>query len=320
MRKLAMGLCGLAILLGGAGCARRQPRVLRVAVQASPAYWKATADLWAKLTSDRTNGRVLIESVATRRANVPFQLKDVREGWEADCAFIPAPALAEEDRAFNVFALAWLFPDADTAGRVCEGPMGEAMLKRLDKLGLVGLAYGSSGFWQLATRSAAVRRPSDLRGLTIALPPGYAPQADTLRALGARPVQGSGEADGWEWSVAAPPAGSGKAPRAITLWDAAYEPFVVVANRRAWERLPEFDRGLVQMSAQDAVETQRRLAAEAERRFAHDLEARGVTVVRLRLAERAAFERAAAPAIRRWTQAVGPELVRRFRAEVERAR
>jgi TRAP-type C4-dicarboxylate transport system substrate-binding protein len=250
LRKLVLGLCSLAILLGGAGCGHRNPRVLRLALPAGPAaYWRATGNLWAKLAAYRLSGRVVIK-VLPGAADARAQLKAVRAGQGADCAFIPAPVLAEQDRAFHVFALAWLFPDADTAARVCEGPMGEAMLKRLDRLGLVGLAYGSSGFWQLATRSTPVRKPSDLRGLTIALPAGtgYAPLADTLLALGARPAPDARKADGWEWSI-----GDRQAPRALTLWNAAYEPFAVVINKRAWDSLTESEQGMLQVTAGDAV-------------------------------------------------------------------
>jgi len=324
LSRLTLALSVLLVLLIGAGCPQRRTRALRLAVPASvPGAWQPAVEQWAQLTDERTRSRLIVQQTKDR-GDAGARLESVRSGTTADCALIPASALAEADAAFDIFALPWLFPDADTASRVCEGPMGDAMLERLDALGLVGLAYGSSGFRQLATRSKAVRAPADLRDMTVSLPAGraYAPHADALEAIGAGPRRGSADrADAWEWSMEDPPAaGAEHAPRAVTLWNAAYEPFLIVVNKRTWDDLPELDRGLLRMSAQDAVETQRRQAAEGEDRLARDLEREGVTVVRLRQAERATFEQAAAPAIERWTETIGPDLVREFRAEVDRAR
>lgn len=78
-----------------------------------------------------------------------------------------APSLSKFDKftkAVQVFDLPFLFGDVAAADRFQDGPAGQALLKSLEKRGLLGLGYWHNGLKQLSANKPLLM-PSDARGL-----------------------------------------------------------------------------------------------------------------------------------------------------------
>src|SRR5699024_1711940 len=68
---------------------------------------------------------------------------------------------------FMVLDLPFLFPNHEIAYEALDGELGQKLLDELPEQGLVGLAYGETGMRQLSNSKQPIKKPEDLKGLTI---------------------------------------------------------------------------------------------------------------------------------------------------------
>ncbi|HEY8541598.1 MAG TPA: TRAP transporter substrate-binding protein [Pseudothermotoga sp.] len=66
----------------------------------------------------------------------------------------------------GVYAMPYLFRDAEHYWKVLEGPVGEQLLKDMEKIGLIGLCYYDAGARSFYTKKP-VQKPEDLKGMKI---------------------------------------------------------------------------------------------------------------------------------------------------------
>jgi tripartite ATP-independent transporter DctP family solute receptor len=88
---------------------------------------------------------------------------------------------------FQVLDLPFLFPDAATAEKVVDGPVGKQLLDMMPAKGIYGLTYGVWAWRVTSTIGRKAPKPEDLKGLKIRVQPGPI-FAATFRALGANPI------------------------------------------------------------------------------------------------------------------------------------
>lgn len=67
---------------------------------------------------------------------------------------------------FNIFDLPYLFSSNEHAYAVMDGEIGQNALKSLENYGMVGLAYGESGFRNI-TSSFQINGPEDMKGMKL---------------------------------------------------------------------------------------------------------------------------------------------------------
>jgi len=103
----------------------------------------------------------------------------------------------------------------------------------------------------------------------------------------------------------------------VTRWGAFTDVMVFAVHKAAWDTWPEDRRMLVRSAAEQAAREANALARE-EAALAQ-LTKEGVTIVRLSATQRAALREAAQPAISKWTDLLGAELVNAARAAVASA-
>ncbi|HEX2137428.1 MAG TPA: TRAP transporter substrate-binding protein [Microvirga sp.] len=170
-------------------------------------------------------------------------------------------------------ALPFLFRSEDQMHQVLDGPVGEKILKAMEKQGMVGLAFYDSGARSLYT-TKPVKTLADVKGMKIRVQ-----QSDVFVAM----VQALG--------ASATPMPYGEVYTALTtgLIDAAennypsYEssrhfevakyynltehsmaPEVLVFSKRIWDRLSAEEQAMIRQAAKDSVPHMRQLWRERE--------------------------------------------------------
>jgi tripartite ATP-independent transporter DctP family solute receptor len=88
---------------------------------------------------------------------------------------------------FQVVDLPFLFPDAPSAERLLDGPIGAQLLDMMPSKGIYGLGYGHWGWRVVSTVDRKIPEPKDIQGLKVRVQPG-AIFAATFRTLGASPI------------------------------------------------------------------------------------------------------------------------------------
>jgi len=156
----------------------------------------------------------------------------------------------------SISAIGFAFKDYDAVWKAIDGELGAYVRSQIAKVGLVGLENPfDNGFRQMTSSVRPIHTPDDLKGFKMRVP--VSPMSTSLfKSLGASPVAinavemytalQTGIADGQENAI----------PGIITfklqevqkycsitnhMWDG----FWCLANRRAWEKLPENIRAIV---------------------------------------------------------------------------
>jgi tripartite ATP-independent transporter DctP family solute receptor len=292
--------------------------------------WYAGLAAWRDLVERRTGGRVQvsIHSKASLAGGNQRTERDYLVQGVIQALLQSNLLLYDLDHRWGVFSLPWLFPDHDTASAVCDGPCGREMLDTLAAKGIVGLAYGANGFRQLTNNRRPVRRIEDLKGLKVRVPGAmYVP---IFRAFGADPSQmsfgdlflalkqGAMHAQENPLSVI-DSAHIYEVQDHLTLWDYSYDCLVLCMNAEFYGGLPADIRETVRESAREAMQRQRQMVAEADRRLVGDLEAKGMKAARPDAAALAEFRAAAAALDATFARDFGEGLVSRFRDAVREA-
>jgi|UniRef100_UPI0040482DEF C4-dicarboxylate-binding protein DctP len=101
---------------------------------------------------------------------------------------IIAPSLSKFDRfskQVQVFDLPFIFKDPEAVDRFQSSPEGQALLKSMEKKGILGLAYWHNGMKQLSANKP-ILLPDSVKGLKFRIQPSAVLEAE-IKALGASP-------------------------------------------------------------------------------------------------------------------------------------
>ena len=221
------------------------------------------AEKFKQLAEERTKGRVKVEVYANSTL--------YKDNEEVDALLLGAvqmlaPSLAKFGplgaREFEVFDLPYLFDGYDDLHKVTRGPIGAALMKKLDAKGIVGLAYWDNGFMDMSANKP-LRRPEDFRGLKMRIQSSKVLDAQ-MRALGASPqvmafsevyqALQTGVVDGTE----NPPSNfytqkMHEVQKYLTISDHGYLGYAVIVNKKFWDGLPADIRKTLEGAMADAT-------------------------------------------------------------------
>lgn len=292
-----------------------------------PAFpWGKGGEIWADLVRQRTNGRINIKlypGVSLVQGDQTREMTAIRQGV-IDLAIGSTINWSPQIRELNLFSLPFLIPDFAAMDAITQGPVGKELFERLERGGVVPLAWGENGSREISNSKRDIRTPADLKGLKIRVV-GSPLFLDTFTALGANPTQmswadaqpalASGAVDGQEnpMSVFTAAKLHTVAQKHLTMWGYVADPLIFVANKEVWESWTPADREIVRQAAIDAgkqeIEIARKGLVEADQPLLKELTSHGVTVTRLSPAEREAFVTATRGVYDKWKNQIGAALV-----------
>ncbi|MFI8737645.1 DctP family TRAP transporter solute-binding subunit [Ectopseudomonas toyotomiensis] len=304
-------------------CATAQAREYSVSTVLSDAFpWGQAAQKWADLVNERSEGRITLRVYPNAQLVAGDQTKEfsaMRSGL-IDMAVGSTINWSPQVPELNLFSLPFLMKNDADLDAITQGEAGKLAFAAIEQRGIVPLAWGENGFRQLSNSSKPVRSPADMAGLKIRVV-GSPLFQDTFTALGANPTQMSwadakpalttGAVDGQEnpLSVFDVARVDQVGQKYLTLWDYMADPLVFAVNQRVWKSLPEKDRELLSQAAIDAGKWEIELSRGAQAQRLVDVRERGVEVIELSDAERAAFVEATASVHEKWAPRIGDALM-----------
>ena len=143
-----------------------------------------------------------------------------------------------------------------------QGPVGAALLKKLEPKGIIGLAYWDNGF-KVMSANKPLRMPDDFKGLKMRIQSSKVLDMQ-MRALGANPqvmafsevyqALQTGVVDGTE----NPPSNlytqkMYEVQKYVTLSDHGYLGYAVIVNKKFWDGLPADIRTTLDGAMKDAT-------------------------------------------------------------------
>ncbi len=321
---LARSLSPLALvaLLGVPGAVRAEaPIVLKFShVVAVDTPKGQAAEYFRRRAEELTGGRVRVEVYPNSSL---YKDREEIEALQLGAVQMLAPSLSKFGplgvREFEVFDLPFLFSDADALRKVTQGPVGKALLAKLEPKGIVGLAYWDNGFKSFSA-GRPLRAPADFRGLRVRIQPSVVLDAQ-MRALGALP-QVLGFSDVYPALRAGVVEGAEnpisnlytqrmhEVQRHLTVTDHGYLGYAAIVNKRFWDGLPDGVRAQLEVAMGEATEYANRIAREKNDSDLAKVRAAGTTEVHVATpAERLALKRALVPVHARMEERIGRELI-----------
>ena len=288
--------------------------------------WGKGGEIWANLVRERTQGRINIKlypGVSLIQGDQTREFSALRQGV-IDMAIGSTINWSPQVKELNLFSLPFLMPDYAAIDALTRGEVGKDIFARLDKAGVVPLAWGENGYRELTNSKHPVRTPADLKGLKIRVV-GSPLFVDTFTTLGANPTQmswadaqpalASGAVDGQEnpMSIFTAAKLQNVGQKNLTMWGYVADPLVFVVNKEVWGSWTKADQDIVRQAAIDAGKQQigiaRKGMIEPGQPLLNEIAALGVNIVRLSPAEREAFVTATRPVYAKWKPQIGNALV-----------
>jgi C4-dicarboxylate-binding protein DctP len=242
----------------------QQPIVIKFShVAAANAPKGLAAEHFKKLAEEATRGRVKIELYPN---SALYKDKEEIEALQLGAVQMLAPAPGKFGplgvKEFEVLDLPYLFDTMAMAQRVTQGAVGQTLLKKLDAKGIAGLAFWDNGF-RVFTSNKPARRPGDLKGQKIRIQSSKVTEAQ-MRDVGALPqVMAFGElyqalqtgvVDGQENPVTHVYTQKFyEVQKYMTLTNHTYHGYVVIANKKFWDGLPQDIRAALTTALKDTT-------------------------------------------------------------------
>ena len=291
-----------------------------------PTPWGMAGKLWADMVKERTQGRInikLFPGVSLIQGDQTREFSALRQGV-IDMAVGSTINWSPQVKELNLFSLPFLMPDYAAIDALTQGDVGKALFERLDKAGVVPLAWGENGYREVTNSKRAIKSPADMKGMKLRVV-GSPIYSDMFSAMGANPTQMS-------WADAQPALASGAVDgqenplflftvlkmhtvgqKFVTTWGYVADPLIFVVNKEIWSSWTPADQAIVRQAAIDAGKQEIALArkglTEADKPLLKEIAGMGVTVTQLTPAEREAFVKATRPVYDKWKPQVGTKLV-----------
>ena len=263
MRFARLAVAAVALAFGLTAHAQ-QPIVIKFShVVAIDTPKGKAAEYFKKLAEERTKGRVKVELYPNSSL---FKDGEEVEALQLGSVQMLAPSLAKFGplglREFEVFDLPYIFDDYVELHKVTQGPVGAALLKKLESKGIVGLAYWDNGF-KVMSANKPIRGPADYKGLKMRIQSSKV-LGDEIKALGGIPqvmafsevyqsLQ-TGVVDGTE----NPPSNfytqkMHEVQKYLALTNHGYLGYAVIVNKKFWDGLPADIRTALEGAMKDAT-------------------------------------------------------------------
>jgi tripartite ATP-independent transporter DctP family solute receptor len=287
--------------------------------------WGLAAQRFADAIKYRTQGRIQIKNYFSGQIFAGKQTTEfaLLQQGVADFAIGSTLNWVSQVKELNLFGLPFMFPSYTALDAVEAGEPGARLFKLIEQHGAVPIAWGENGFREVTNSKRPIRRPEDLQGLTIRVPP-IPILAETFQALGANPVTinfdqaliafQQGTVDGQENPIALiVPYKLWEVHKYITLWDYAIDPLILAVNTKTWASLSLEDRNAVRDVGKVIMGLQKDEARAAPVRpdkiveLLHDMY--GMDVVRLSQDELQAFRQQTRAVYGKWGEKIGIDLV-----------
>ena len=278
------------------------------------------SEFFAKRAAELTKGKVKVEVYAN---SALYKDKEEMEALQLGAVQMLAPSLAKFGplgvKEFEAFDLPYIFDDTAELHRITQGPIGAAMLAKLEPKGIKGLAFWDNGFKSFSAKTP-IRSPADMKGKKFRIQSSKVLEEE-IRSVGGLPqvmafsevyqALDTGVVDGTEnphsnmftqkmFEV----------QKHMILTEHGYLGYAVIVNKKFWDGLPADVRGQLEQAMKEATVFANKSAQEDNEKSLEGIKKSGKTTVYVPTKEeKLAFKKAMAPVHVKMADRVGKDLL-----------
>jgi C4-dicarboxylate-binding protein DctP len=276
------------------------------------------AEFFAKRAGELTKGRVKVEVYANSSL---YKDKEEMEALQLGAVQMLAPSLAKFGplgvKEFEAFDLPFIFDDYAELHKVTQGPVGKALLAKLEPKGIKGLAYWDNGFKSFSANTP-LHVPADYKGKKFRIQSSKVLE-EQIRALGGIPqvmafsevyqALQTGVVDGTENPISNfYTQRMHEVQKHLSLTNHGYLGYAVITNKKFWDGLPADIRGELEQALKEATDYANKIAQEENDSALEAVRKSGKTTVYTPTAEeRLALKKVLAPVHAKMADRVGKE-------------
>jgi C4-dicarboxylate-binding protein DctP len=310
---LALGMAPIALA--------QQPIVIKFShVVATETPKGKAADFFKKRAEELTGGKVKVEVYPNSQL---YKDKEEMEALQLGAVQMLAPSLAKFGplgvKEFEVFDLPFIFDSYAELHKVTQGPLGAAILKKLEPKGIVGLSFWDNGFKSFSANTP-IRTPADLRGKKLRIQSSKVLE-EQIRSLSALPqvmafsevyqALQTGVVDGTEnphSNMYTQKMHEVQKHMAVT--DHGYLGYAVIVNKKFWDGLPADVRTQLQTAMKESTDYANKIAKEENDASLEAIRKSGRTQIYMPTAEeRLAFKKALVPVHKKMESRIGERII-----------
>jgi TRAP-type transport system periplasmic protein len=338
MKKSVLLVISLILVLGFSSTvfsADYKPEYKMSIVVGPAGPWGESAARFADEVRKATNGRINIKPYysgqlfAGKQANEFLLMKQGVIDFAVGSTINWSPTVKE----LNLFSLPFFFPNYKALDAVENGEVGKRLFKLMEEKGVLGLGWAENGFRELTNSKRRVTKPEDMEGLKLRVV-GSPIFIDIFKAMGANPVSMNwgealsafqqGTVDGQENPVISViiPNKLWQVHKYMTSWNYAIDPIILGVSKQVWDTFDQKDKDTIRKVAQEVVKWQKkgaRAGLEGSTAAFDNLRKNGMEVTVLTPAQIKVFKDKTKPVFDKWTQEIGPELVKMAEKDIQKA-
>ncbi len=285
-------------------------------------HYGAAANAWGAAVEKGTGGRYVFKHFPASALGGERETIEGLQLGTVDMMIASTGTLSNFVPDVGVVDIPFLFRDLAHARKTLDGPVGQELLAKFKGRGLVALAWGEQGFRQMTNNKHAVNAPDDMKGLKIRTMENPV-HITAFKTLGAAPTPMSwpevtgalqqGTIDGQENPMSViVSAKLNQVQKYLTLSDHVYSPMVLLVSPKLWAKLSDADKAVFTAGAKDGAQASRAFVDENEAKGIEAMKAAGMQVNRI--ADKAPFQAALAPAFQQYQTKFGKALLDRIAA------
>ena len=288
------------------------------------------AKKFADLVEQKSGGKMKVKVFAGGTLGGEQQVASAMQGGTIEASMMAPAQLVGMIKEFVILDFPFAFASEKQADAVLDGPIGKKLMDKLPEKGLVGLGFMEQGYRSITNSKRPVNKIEDIQGLKIRtiLNPLY---IDMLNALGANAVPmpfpelytalESKAVDGQENPYATAEASKFyEVQKFMSATRHIYNPQMMLVSKKFWDQLSADEKKVLETSAAEARDYQRKVAREMSDKSRQFLVKQGMQINDVSPQEIARMRDKVKPVIDKYTAQVGEPLVKEFYAELEKAR
>jgi tripartite ATP-independent transporter DctP family solute receptor len=263
------------------------------------------------LLEQKSGGTMKMENFSNSQLGTARECLESVQSGVIDITSQTLAAMGGFTDAGLIFDLPYLFKTEASAEKILDGPIGQAIFKKMEDAGFIGLAWLSQGWRHLTTSKTEVHRPADMAKLKIRVMENPLHIAH-FQALGASPTPMAysevltslqqGVIDGQENPyVNIKLSGIYEVQKYIIETGHIYDPNPLVMSKVVWDGLSADEQKWIMEAATEAKIYERELTREMDGEIKEEFKKGNRNVViELTPDERAAFRAAVEPVYKEW--------------------
>ena len=263
------------------------------------------AKKFAELVNQRTNGQVEIKVFPAGQLGGERAIIEGVQLGTIEMSFTTTGAIGGFAPEFQVLDLPFLFPTYEAAYTYLDGEQGKKLLALLDRKGIHGVVYLENGWRNFTSSKKWIKSPQDVKGQKIRVmeSPMYMGLISTMggsptpmaypelpNALLQKVIDGQENP-----SVNIYSAKMYESQPWMTQDQHTYNVMIYKVNKKVWNSLPADIKKILEDTAAEVSNFQRKLNRECDDDFIAKLKSKGMKVHTLTPAERVVFEKALLP-------------------------